>query len=248
MSLVNRIRRNRQSSKGWNILRTEVISSLFESEREVVVQAVRYSIQATIAVGGYSVVYKAVDQDGHEVALKVANVCNEDNEINERLVAEPQLLMKVKSCLNVVKLLDHEMISRELSVIVMELGQETLADVLARDELTLTDLRRYWSSILSCVSDLHSNNIIHGDIKPENFLLVNGDMKIIDLGLSVAMPANVSSVELDQTYGTGPYLAPECEDSRLSRSEGHSKYISTVRSRVFRNMDFIVTLSLSLPV
>ena len=97
MSLVNRIRRNRQSSKGWNILRTEVISSLFESEREVVVQAVRYSIQATIAVGGYSVVYKAVDQDGQEVALKVANVSNEDNEINERLVAEPQLLMKVKS-------------------------------------------------------------------------------------------------------------------------------------------------------
>ena len=52
-------------------MRTEVISSLFESERKVVVQAVRYSIQATIAVGGYSVVYKAVDQDGQEVALKV---------------------------------------------------------------------------------------------------------------------------------------------------------------------------------
>ena len=154
------------------------------------------------------------------------------------------MLMKMKSCLNVVKLLDHEMISRELSVIVMELGQETLADVLARDELTLTDLRRYWSSILSCVSDLHSNNIIHGDIKPENFLLVNGDMKIIDLGLSVAMPANVSSVELDQTYGTGPYLAPECQDSRLSRTEGQTKFVSTVRWRVFRNNDFIVTESL----
>ena len=237
MALVKRIRRDRKPCKGWNVLRTKVITSFLGSETDLIVHQVRYNILATIAVGGYSVVYRALDKNGQEVALKVANISNEDNEINERLMTEPQLLIKMKNCENVVKMLDHEMISRELSVIVMELGQETLADILARAELTLSDLRKYWSSILCCVSDLHTNNIIHCDIKPENFLLVNGDMKIIDLGLSVALPENVGSVELDETYGTAPYLAPECEESRHSNTDGSSRFISTVRSGVFRELN-----------
>ena len=172
---------------------------------------------------------RAVDQTGREVALKVVNIKNEDDEINERLVMEPELMIKLRDCEHVVKLLDQDMVSGQFLVMAMELGEGTLADILNRGELTFSHVRRYWESILSCVSDLHTNNIIHCDIKPENFLFVSGNMKIIDFGLSIALPENKESVDLDQSYGTGLYVAPECLDSTLRSEDGTKRFITTIR-------------------
>jgi serine/threonine protein kinase len=43
---------------------------------------------------------------------------------------------------------------------------------------------------LKALADVHSKNIIHLDIKPENFLLVEGVLKIIDFGLAKKIPNN----------------------------------------------------------
>jgi serine/threonine protein kinase len=43
---------------------------------------------------------------------------------------------------------------------------------------------------LKALADVHSKNIIHLDIKPENFLLVEGVLKIIDFGLAKKIPRN----------------------------------------------------------
>ena len=139
------------------------------------------------------------------------------------------MIQNEKNCEHVVKLLDHELISRSLMVLVMELGQETLADIIRKEELSLSEIRRTWSSVLACVEDLHSHNIIHCDIKPENFILVNGQMKIIDFGLSLVLPEQSESVDLDQTYGTGVYLAPECLDSNLCKKDGANRFVTTIR-------------------
>ena len=161
--------------------------------------------------------------------MKVVNIRTGDETMNEILVMEPEIMIKLKDCEHVVKLLNHEMLTRELMVVVMELGQETLADILSRGELSLTEVREHWSSVLSCVENLHTNNIIHCDIKPENFIILQGKMKIIDFGLSVILPEDKAEIDVEKTWGTGVYLAPECADSRLCHRDGSKRFVSRIR-------------------
>ncbi|MEW5301727.1 MAG: hypothetical protein WDW36_004568 [Sanguina aurantia] len=53
-------------------------------------------------------------------------------------------------------------------------------------------------------------NVIHGDVKPANFVLVNGEVKIIDFGLAVR---RVAGERLSaHKGGSDEYMAPECLD------------------------------------
>ena len=159
------------------------------------------------------------------------NIRTGDEAMNEMLMMEPEIMTRLKDCQHVVRLLDHQMVRSELLVVVMELGQDTLADILSRGELSLAEVRGHWNSVLSCVEDLHANNIIHCDIKPENFIIVGGKMKIIDFGLSVSLPEGEADIDVEKTRGTGVYLAPECADSRLCERDGARMFVSTLRWR-----------------
>lgn len=76
--------------------------------------------------------------------------------------------------------------------------------------------------IASVMSYLHSNNLIHRDLKPDNVL--EDDFlfpKIADFGLSKIIHTNTESITLDSIpdlKGTAPYIAPEvlvvCEYSK----------------------------------
>ena len=162
------------------------------------------------------------------MAVKVVNVRTDDLAMNEMLVLEPQIMIKLKDCEHVVNLLSYEMVTRELMVMVMELGEETLADILSRGELSLNEVKDHWQSVLSCVENLHTNHIIHCDIKPENFIILHGKMKIIDFGLSIILPETEADIDVEKTWGTGVYLAPECTDSRLCTKDGSKRFVSRI--------------------
>lgn len=51
-------------------------------------------------------------------------------------------------------------------------------------KLSEKEAAKIMSQTFSAVAHLHANKITHRDIKPENILFRNGDVKIIDFGLS----------------------------------------------------------------
>lgn len=53
------------------------------------------------------------------------------------------------------------------------------------------------------------SGVIHSDLKPANFLLVRGRLKLIDFGIASSMNADMTSVVKHCPIGTLNYISPE---------------------------------------
>ena len=125
-------------------------------------------------------------------ALKTVNLANQSERAKTDLIKEIVFLEKLKNCSGVVKAFEYELKETDDShwmYVLMEKGDMDLFQVLAaareNDNLTPSKLRFYWEQMLQAVRDVHNMNIIHADIKPGNFLLVAGQLKLIDFGLAM---------------------------------------------------------------
>ena len=84
---------------------------------------------------------------------------------------------------------------RELSqenshlILVMECGSIDLAGFLRKNRTKITEgeLQVFWRQMLEAVHVIHEARIIHSDLKPANFLLVEGRLKLIDFGIANAL-------------------------------------------------------------
>lgn len=63
--------------------------------------------------------------------------------------------------------------------------------------------------MLEAVAVVHEVNIVHTDLKPANFVLVKGILKLIDFGISKAIGNDTTNIARDQQIGTANYMSPE---------------------------------------
>ena len=116
----------------------------------------------------------------------------------------------------------------------MELGESDLARIIRLKldgvdaQLDLSFTRYYWKEMLCCVGAVHDHDIVHSDLKPANFVLVQGALKLIDFGIANAIETDHTvNVHRDSHIGTPNYMSPESlEDSaggargKLANGEG----------------------------
>jgi len=98
----------------------------------------------------------------------------------------------------------------------MEIGESDLNRVLStrlhpdNAVLDLSFTRHYWREMLCCVEAVHEYDIVHSDLKPANFLLVQGRLKLIDFGIANAIDVdNTVNVHRETNVGTPNYMSPE---------------------------------------
>lgn len=166
-----------------------------------------YRLEKLLGQGGMADVYAAEDtRDGRKVAIKL--VRSEDPALARRLAQEGRALADLNHpCL--VKLFDTG-VSNGRAYLVMELVEGTTLSARLRQEplggrLT-AELGRALGSALAYV---HSQGIVHRDVKPGNVLLGPGPRaRLADFGIARLIDATSLTVT-GTTLGTAAYMAPE---------------------------------------
>ena len=145
-----------------------------------------YEVVSRLGQGGMAVVYAARHLvSGRTRALKIART---EDSAEEALRGEYQVLSALDHP-NVVRVIDlTKMVEGRLTLVMERVGGETL-----RQWMTLhpapepTAQRRLAEDLLAGLDYLEQKSITHKDLKPENLLVCDGRLTIIDFSLA-AMP------------------------------------------------------------
>ena len=179
------------------------------------VNGVAYQLIRQIGSGGSCKVHQAADFAKQRlVAIKTVDLEGIDRAMIDSYRNEITILEKLQHSNRVVKLIDHETnAENNLLYIVMECGACDLATILnervARKNITRNLVRFYWEEMLSCIAVIHAEDVVHSDLKPANFLVVDGTLKLIDFGIANAIQSDKTSVTRDAQIGTLNYMSPE---------------------------------------
>ena len=167
----------------------------------------QYEIKGCIAHGGLGWVYLAFDHNVNErpVVLK-GLVHSGDAEAQAIAMAERQFLAEVThpGIVKIYNFVEHaDKHGNPVGYIVMEyVGGKSLKQARA-DKLPVAEAIGYMLEILPALGYLHSIGLAYNDLKPENIMVTEDQLKLIDLGA-------VSRINsFGYLYGTPGYQAPE---------------------------------------
>lgn len=164
----------------------------------------RYEVLDTIALGDFATVYRARDRElGREVAIKAIHPQYLANPRQlERYWQEAQLLATLQHP-NIITIYD---IVRPRGWLILELMRGNLARASESGPLDIDYVRVVLVCCLQALRFLHTNGVIHGDVKPSNMLVdARGRVKLGDFGLA----RRASSEQGSLLKGTTKYMAPE---------------------------------------
>lgn len=90
-------------------------------------------------------------------------------------------------------------------------------------------VRYYWKEMLECLQAVHEHDIVHSDLKPHNFVLVQGQLKLIDFGIANAIQTDETvNVHRDTQIGTPNYMSPESLLDSNAQPDSRGRIMSNV--------------------
>ncbi|KAK9396009.1 obscurin [Crotalus adamanteus] len=171
-----------------------------------------YEVKQEIGRGSFSVLKKVIHK-ANRVAC-AAKFIPLRSRTRERAYRERDILVELSHD-RITQLLD-QFETRKTLILVLELcsNEELLDRLHKKNMVTEAEVKFYIKQLLEGILYLHSNEILHLDIKPSNILMVHpdrDDLKICDFGF--AQRINPSEPQYS-TYGSPEFVPPEV----LSRS------------------------------
>lgn len=178
----------------------------------------RYQIQAHMAQGGMSDIYRAFDLvNRREVVIKVPD---------QSILGDPAQYERFQRELEVMDTLDHPAILKGLGsgkfnripFLVTEFveGKPLRALIESSAPLPVEQALDLIRKIAEGMSYCHKNDVIHRDLKPENIFVTDINQPVImDFGLALTKGAHrVTYSNLSATMGTPDYMSPEQIDGK----------------------------------
>lgn len=178
-----------------------------------------YQMLLVLGEGRYSTVYKAVRAGECElVAIKCASK-SKNLFSNTYIENEKKIVEKLRCHKNIVNHLGWFEDEKGVYFVMEYLNGYTLRREVAQSFLSSgsSDIpfslkRSYLLQIIDGLKHLHSLNIYHCDLKPENIVIVDEVIKIVDFGCSIHSSVNLVSFKKKCINTTPGYGAPETID------------------------------------
>ncbi len=169
-----------------------------------------FDLRHPLGSGAHATVWAARrSSDGRELCVKLGRTLG----ASEQLAWELEVGMQRRAYAVAPAIVDHGVAADGVAWIAMErVHGTTLAELLAMNPAPwpCDEVARALAPLLAAVQRLHDDDIVHGDLKPENIFLAEGRATLVDFGCSA--PAGSSSEVA--TGVTAEYAAPERCSSR----------------------------------
>ncbi|MFI5187368.1 MAG: serine/threonine-protein kinase [Chitinophagales bacterium] len=173
-----------------------------------------YKIQERIGIGGMGEVYKAFHPGLNRVAA-VKFLFQKEHA--ERFKNEAYIQSSVNHP-NIAKLYEY-VVDADTPCIIMEYVEGISLDsyIYKHGRINSPEAEKILIQIVSALKYLHGKNILHRDVKPQNFKIENdGTVKMLDFGIS----KNEYTPKLTQlgfVVGTTEYMAPEQFEHKVEK-------------------------------
>ncbi|KAK3693929.1 kinase-like domain-containing protein [Podospora appendiculata] len=186
-----------------------------------------------IGRGGSGKVYRVSAESGKMLALKRVSLENADENTVKGFKGEIDLLKRLHGVDRVIQLIDHELnLEKQMLSVLMEVGELDFNTLLKSRQSTPEGarldpvfIRYHWKEMLECVQAVHGRDVVHSDLKPANFVLVQGRLKLIDFGIANAIQTDMTvNVHRETQIGTPNYMSPESlmDSSQYAFTSAHN--------------------------
>lgn len=174
----------------------------------------------TIASGAFGTVVKAIQiKTGNEVAVKI--IKKNSRGLDTSHIKEEINILKQLEHPNIVKFYDYIETNLKIYIIMEFIKGGTLRHLIeTKRSFSENEACIIIEKLLSVIAYIHSKNVCHRDVKPENIMMNDYNdltsLKLVDFGLSAQ---NFDNFEDSNYCGTYLYMAPEQIEKRLYSKE-----------------------------
>lgn len=172
----------------------------------------RYAVVEELGAGGMATVYLAEDLKHHrKVAVKVLRPELTAILGGDRFLKEIEVTANLQHP-NILPLYDSGEANAFLYYVMPFVEGESLRDKLVREkQLAVHEAVEIGKSVAAALDYAHRHEVVHRDIKPENILLHDGQARVADFGIALAVSAagGTRLTETGLSVGTPHYMSPE---------------------------------------
>ena len=170
-----------------------------------------YVLDDRIYESSQSVIYKGknLNDNNRPVILKFPRADQTRNSAN-KIEFEYNLLKKM-NIPGTIMPSSLEMFGNSRAMVMEDFDFITLYEHLRKSRMNVPDFLESAVKITGIISEIHKNNIVHKDIKPQNILLnrETGEIKIIDFSISsIVKRESNQAVNANKLEGTLAYMSP----------------------------------------
>ena len=168
-------------------------------------------------------------------AMKQVSLRRLEPESRDEVVQEAQLLEQLAQKPGheayILRYFGHRLNRDTLKIVrrvthtqLLELGDMDFGHLLkAHAPLPRAQIDAYWEQMLEAVQFIHEKaTLVHTDLKPANFLMAKGRLKLIDFGIAQKIPIGTIHISRDAIVGTPNYMAPEA--IQIAKKQGRRVY------------------------